>query len=100
MMDTWHDFYRNEPITEDLTPEEAARILGGEGCMWAEQVDDQSLDERLWPRASAIAERLWSPREVRVVELADVRLNRFRCVLARRGIRASPISPSPPCVLP
>lgn len=47
-----------------LAPEEKARILGGESCMWAEYINPENIDSRIWPRNSAIAERLWSPQEV------------------------------------
>jgi hexosaminidase len=47
-----------------LTPEEESRILGGEACMWAELVNPETIDGRIWPRLAAIAERLWSPAEL------------------------------------
>jgi hexosaminidase len=64
------DHYAADPLPagNDLTAEQAARILGGEATMWGEWVSPETIDSRIWPRTAAIAERLWSPREVNDVD--------------------------------
>jgi hexosaminidase len=61
------DHYRNDPLpaTTTLSVEEQRRILGGEATMWSEWATPETIDAGIWPRTAAIAERLWSPREVR-----------------------------------
>lgn len=53
------------PRTFTLKPESMENVLGGEIALWSELIDEQSIDARLWPRAFAIAERLWSPADIR-----------------------------------
>jgi hexosaminidase len=59
----------------NLTPEQQRLILGGESCMWAEYVNAENIDSRIWPRNAAIAERLWSPQNVTDVASMYARLH-------------------------
>jgi len=70
--------YAADPLSGDaanLSPEEKQRILGGESTMWLEYVSVENIDSRIWPRNAAIAERLWSPAEVRDVASMYARLD-------------------------
>ncbi len=59
--------YATDPIPSDttLTAEEQKKVLGGEATMWSEWVSPETIDSRIWTRTAAIAERLWSPQNVR-----------------------------------
>ncbi len=59
--------YAVDPMAKEsdsLNPEERSRILGGEAAEWAEYATAENVDNRIWPRTAAIAERLWSPAQV------------------------------------
>ncbi|CAA6654879.1 unnamed protein product [Spirodela intermedia] len=71
-------------------------VIGGEVCMWGETADTSDIQQTIWPRAAAAAERLWSPRETTSGEdpnsTALPRLEYFRCLLNRRGVAAAPVT--------
>jgi hexosaminidase len=62
--------YLNDPIPANtsLGAEEQRLILGGEATMWSEWVSPETIDTRIWPRTAAIAERFWSPQEIKDVD--------------------------------
>ncbi len=48
----------------ELTDKEKELILGGEITMWLENKDSLTVENYLWPRSYAIAERFWSDAEL------------------------------------
>lgn len=66
------EMFLADPIPADtkLTPDQQKLILGGEICMWSEQIHPETIDSRVWPRTLAIAERFWSPQSDR--DVADM----------------------------
>jgi len=70
----------------ELAPDVAERILGGEACMWAELVDSETVDSRIWPRMAAIAERFWSPPTVTEVASMYDRMEAVSRQLAWTGV--------------
>ncbi|WP_185817091.1 beta-N-acetylhexosaminidase [Hymenobacter metallilatus] len=81
--------YSPDPLPQDapLTPEQQKLILGGEATMWAEFADSVIVDSRIWPRAAAVAERLWSAGTVRNVPDMYRRLALFSPQLETLGLQ-------------
>ncbi|KAB0796077.1 hypothetical protein PPYR_10138 [Photinus pyralis] len=81
----WRKVYQNRlPKHEN--------VLGGEVCMWGELVDQHSIDNRIWPRAAAAAERLWSNPDSGTAS-AEPRFYRHRERLVARGIEPEALAP-------
>ncbi|XP_063826201.1 beta-hexosaminidase subunit alpha-like isoform X1 [Ostrinia nubilalis] len=99
----WEDMYMADPrLMVNLVDDTASldNIVGGEACMWGEVVDDTNVINRVWPRTSAAAERLWSAglasnsleRNVRlsILDKARHRIEEHACRMRRRAINAQP----------
>ncbi|XP_075559252.1 beta-hexosaminidase subunit alpha-like isoform X3 [Dermacentor variabilis] len=111
----WKKYYVCDPHHFSGSPEQKALVIGGEVCLWAEYIDATNIISRTcslgrpefkwnpfrkppgfgpvreyWPRASAAAERLWSPASVNSVEEAAPRLEEHRCRMRRRGLMVEP----------
>ncbi|PKH25420.1 beta-N-acetylhexosaminidase [Enterobacterales bacterium CwR94] len=56
-------------VPEGIAPvipnaQQEKNVLGGEIALWAEIINADVIDTRLWPRAFVVAERLWSARDI------------------------------------
>ncbi|HYY70114.1 MAG TPA: family 20 glycosylhydrolase, partial [Terriglobales bacterium] len=83
------EHYEVDPMSDadTLTAAERDRIIGGEACMWSEYVSPENIDSRIWPRAAAVAERLWSAQEVRDIEDMYRRLQVLSARLEVAGVK-------------
>jgi len=62
------DYVSEDNVAADsppLTPEEEKSVAGGIACMWSEFVWNEKEETMVWPRVAAVAERLWSPSNVK-----------------------------------
>ena len=74
----WRHIYVYDPLV-NITSDLEHLIEGGEVHLWTEQTDSVDMDQKLWPRAAAAAEVLWSgPRNANMIERASKRLAEWR----------------------
>ncbi|KAG5051302.1 hypothetical protein JHK87_003500 [Glycine soja] len=91
----WDEVYTTEPLQGIHIASEQELVIGGEVCMWGETADTSNVQQTIWPRAAAAAERLWSQRDStsqNITLIALPRLLNFRCLLNRRGVPAAPVT--------
>jgi len=89
---SWKAMYQRNPAAS-LSDDQRTSLLGGEGCMWGETVDGGDLEQTVWPRLGAVAERLWSNVDGEGdVDEAQPRLVAFRCLLLERGVAAGTLA--------
>ncbi|XP_075670781.1 beta-hexosaminidase 1 [Castanea sativa] len=90
----WNEVYTAEPLEGINDSSKQELVLGGEVCMWGETADTSDVQQTIWPRAAAAAERMWSRRDAistgNITLTALPRLQYFRCLLNRRGVQAAP----------
>ncbi|KAJ3276686.1 hypothetical protein HK104_003643 [Borealophlyctis nickersoniae] len=93
---SWQRIYGYD-FTANLTETEKKHVLGASVALWSEQSDTTVLDSKIWPRAAALAESLWSgnrDKEGRKrYNEATVRILEFRERLVDRGVNAAPLMP-------
>ena len=83
-----NDNYKNQINTTA----ECEQVIGMAAAMWTSDFDASNLENSLWPRGFAMAERAWSPSELGAYTNGTAsRLGDFRCALMQRGVNVSPL---------
>jgi hexosaminidase len=91
-MTTLGRVYSYEPVPEKLATEKHRHVLGAQGQMWTEYTKTaEDIFYMAYPRACALAEVLWLPKEKKNYKrfLGDLRTHRSR--LEAFGIRPHPL---------
>lgn len=58
--------YQFDPTVETMNEEEASHVLGGQANLWAEYISTEDHSQyMIYPRLAALAETVWSPKELR-----------------------------------
>lgn len=52
---SWEGFYMNEPLKGINDTKQQQLVIGGEVCMWGEEIDASDIQQTIWPRAAAAA---------------------------------------------
>lgn len=78
---------------ESIRPDCANRIIGVQGCTWAEYIEDEAHQEYMvFPRLLAVAEMAWTPQKRREWSDFKVRMNAHIPLLRQRGLNAFTLS--------
>ena len=78
-----------EPVPDSFTPEESARVLGIEACVWTEFIStERYLQFMTFPRLLALAEIAWRPKGRRDEAEFSRRLEPHVEALRAKGINA------------
>ncbi|KAG6006861.1 hypothetical protein E4U21_006668 [Claviceps maximensis] len=94
---TWQRIYDYD-FTTNLTETQAKHIIGAAAPLFSEQVDDTVISGKMWPRAAALAELVWSgnkdPKTGRKrTTYMTQRILNFREYLVANGVAATPLVP-------
>ncbi|KAK8148914.1 woronin body major protein [Beauveria asiatica] len=94
---TWQRIYDYD-FAKNLTAAQSKHIIGASAPLWSEQVDDTIISGKMWPRAAALGELVWSgnrdPKtgKKRTTSFTQRILN-FREYLVANGIGATALVP-------
>ena len=84
---TLKDVYLYEPVQKNWAPEYESLLMGVQACLWTEFCNSpEEVEYQLFPRAAALAEVAWSPRDTKDWEGFLPRLDNFLPHLQACGV--------------
>lgn len=69
-----------------------SRILGAEVPLWGEVQNYNNVDGKIFPRASALAERLWNAQYHDTMKELITRLRNLNKLMISQGLSVSPLT--------
>jgi hexosaminidase len=79
--------YTFDPVPDALPTSKRAHILGGQGNVWTERISSTRLVEYMaFPRATALAEALWTPPELKDFDDFMCRFSQFKQLLQTHDV--------------
>lgn len=90
IMIIFQQLFYDTKLNTGRTPDN--QILGGEAPLWSEKTGKWQVEVKLWPRAVAFAENLWSNPKVRSADVYS-RLNYMNYRMQERGIPTGQLQP-------
>ncbi|WP_290541100.1 family 20 glycosylhydrolase [Alistipes sp.] len=83
----------NSTVVESIRPNCANNIVGVQGCMWTEYIEDEEqLEYMVFPRLLAVAELAWTPQEKRQWNDFKIRMNSHIPLLQQRNLNTFTLS--------
>ena len=86
---TWKKIYNFNP---NLYNKNHINVLGSIACLWTELVDDDNVIGKVFPRASALGERLWS--NIKTNEEIDIKKVFVRLTIFNKRLKSMKIPSS------
>ncbi|MBN2580719.1 MAG: beta-N-acetylhexosaminidase [Pirellulales bacterium] len=92
-LDTVYGF---EPVPKELTSAQAAHVLGAQAQSWSDRhPTEPQIEALVYPRACALIEVLWSPKQSRQYAAFFQRLQQHEERLKALGVHSRPLSTIP-----
>jgi hexosaminidase len=83
--------YSFDPLS-GLSEKESRHVIGSQACVWSESIWNVfDLEWKMWPRALALAEIMWTYPKDRDYDEFRKRASKHRSILIKKRVNAAPL---------